>query len=98
MAIVPRKNRLLSVFSFLDNRKKEDISIYKTYMKYKKINGDKSHPNTIRDMIKAIGSFMGLYEKSVLLLSVKHTDKGYEVDTIIDTSVLDKENRWGSSH
>jgi len=92
MAIVPRKNRLLSVFSFLDNRKKEDISIYKTYMKYKKINGDKSHPNTIRDMIKAIGSFMGLYEKSVLL-SVKHTDKGYEVDTIIDTSVLDKENR-----
>jgi len=92
MPPIPKKNRLSGVFNFLDNRKKEDIEIYNTYLEYKKLNGDKSHPNTIRDMIKAIGVLLGLYEKR-LLLSVQHTDNGYEVEKIIDTTIIkDKGN------
>ena len=92
MALTPKKFRLSSIFSFLDSRKQSDIDIYKTYMRFKEINGNKSHPNTIRDMIRATGEFMGLYEER-LLLSIKPTGKGYQVETIIDTTVVkDKGN------
>lgn len=91
MALVPKEYRLSTTFNFLDSRKKEDVEIYETYMKYKKINGDKSNPNTIRDLIMALGKFIGLYEKRVLV-SIKHTEDGYEVEKVIDTSIVkDKE-------
>lgn len=90
LAQIPKQFKLSPIFPFLDKRKKTDVDIWGIYMRFKKANGFKSNPNTIRDMITAIGELMALHEKSVLL-SVRHTDSGYEVDTIIDTSiVLDK--------
>ena len=86
MPPIPSKYRLLPILGFLDNRNEEDIKLFETYMRFKNFKGNKSNPNTIRDMIKTIGSLLDLHNDKVLL-SVKHTDSGYEVD-VIDTTII----------
>jgi len=89
MPPIRKEDRLSAVFPFLDKRKKSDVKIWETYVRFKKFNGNKSNPNTLRDMIRTIGNLLNLYEDR-LLISVKHGDDGYNVEVIDTTIIKDK--------
>ena len=90
MPPIPKKYKLSSLFPFLDNRKKEDNEIFKKYNDFREWNGNKSHPQTIRDMITKISHLLD-FHKERMLLSIEYRD-GYNIE-VIDTTTTKGDKR-----